>query len=323
MRNVLAPLLFATLILGSCNVNAAPTYPLAFNNSVESAQDLKRRQMKWRKVLGELLHFNKAPLGYSPEYTMLAPPDADSSTPTVLVVPGHSYGARTILEPYRGPGTDAGMDGNVGVGHYLWARGYRIVTLDLLYQGSRATEDASGLHTNTHNHAGDLLIEQGSSLTEIHVKEVLSVLDRVKALPEVDSSNIVAIGLSQGASVAAIVGALDEDVRAVYAAGPTVSYCYLAGCAVPPEYVHDMVPGFHDYGDYVDILALIAPRPLLVTYGARNRSPVMTLDRDSGFTSTYLSRVYQVADAPDSFHYITPDAGHAFYIPALEDFLLR
>ncbi len=113
-------------------------------------------------------------------------------------------------------------------------------------------------------------IWMGTSYEAISVAQKLPVLDWLRHQSFVDPERIALCGHSLGAKPALIVGALDDGVAAVI----WNDFCsdwrqraILTG--MDPIAVHQYVPGMLRWMDYTDILASLAPRPLLITEGGR------------------------------------------------------
>lgn len=92
-----------------------------------------------------------------------------------------------------------------------------------------------------------------------------------KAMPMVDRSRIAVSGFSLGAKPALLLGLLDREVKAVVWNSAMISYRrwqLAAGFAslAPWQYV----PGLLTWFDYPDLMAALAPTPLLVCEGGRD-----------------------------------------------------
>lgn len=139
--------------------------------------------------------------------------------------------------------------------------------------------------------------------------DVLRGLDYVLSLPGVNRTQITVAGLSLGASIAQLVGALDERVTSVIAAGFVPELPNLVGV-----WAHECWRWIHgDVREYVDFAllhALIAPRRLVIETGVQDQS-ASWLGPVPDKEVVRRGRV-AYADAPDRLvHYVHP-GGHIF-----------
>ncbi len=112
----------------------------------------------------------------------------------------------------------------------------------------------------------------GRSYESLTLSTKLPILEWLKAQPYVDEKRIATAGHSLGAKPALMMGVLDRSIAAVVwndfcanwrARGVAMNLHRIA--------VHQYVPGFLEWFDYVDVLASLAPRPLVITEGGRTR----------------------------------------------------
>ena len=112
----------------------------------------------------------------------------------------------------------------------------------------------------------------GRSYESLTLSTKLPILEWLKAQPYVDAERIATAGHSLGAKPALMMGALDRSIAAVVwndfcaswrARGVAMNLFRIA--------IHQYVPGFLEWFDYTDVLASLAPRPLLIPEGGRTR----------------------------------------------------
>ena len=134
------------------------------------------------------------------------------------------------------------------------------------------------------------LIWMGRSYEGLSVFQKLAALDWLKTLPFVDGRRIAACGHSLGAKPALHLGILEPVVRAVVwndnAADWRVREVVRNLAPVAPWHY---IPGFVRWFDYIDLMAALAPKPLLVSEGGRGED----LQR--------IRAAYRIAGAPDHF----------------------
>jgi len=114
------------------------------------------------------------------------------------------------------------------------------------------------------NNSGLRALAMGHTLPRLHIADLHLLFDFLCTFPEVDPQRIGLGGLSGGGSLSYITGAFDQRFKAVSVfCGMTryEDYALGHGCGM------QVVPGLYPTGDVGEVLALIAPRPLLVAQG--------------------------------------------------------
>jgi dienelactone hydrolase len=105
------------------------------------------------------------------------------------------------------------------------------------------------------------------------VWDVMQALDWVLTRPDVDPNKIIVTGLSMGGEVASYVGALDPRVAVtIPASGPAPDLSVFKYLRRVGHCVHWSFADIREFIDHSDILALIAPRPLIVQTGQQDRT---------------------------------------------------
>lgn len=136
----------------------------------------------------------------------------------------------------------------------------------------------------------------------ISVFHKLHLLDWLKQQPYVDASRIATSGHSLGAKPAVVLAVLDPSIKAVV----WNDFCSQWRMRAVVENlqrisIHQYVPGLLEWFDYTDLLASLAPRPLVITEGGRTRD----LER--------IRQAYELLGTGDQFKlayypkYATPD----------------
>ena len=130
----------------------------------------------------------------------------------------------------------------------------------------------------------------------------LPILEWVKRQHYVDASRIATSGHSLGAKPALIVGVLEPSIAAVVWNDFCSNWRERAVAEnLLPISRHQYVPGFHEWFDYTDLMASLAPRPLCITEGGRTRD----IER--------IRDAFKLVGAEDRMHvayypkYATPD----------------
>ncbi|GHC99688.1 alpha/beta hydrolase family protein [Zhihengliuella salsuginis] len=202
---------------------------------------------------------------------VLRPHRAAPGAPTVLALHGHGYGSRQLVGLTEDGGTDP--DRSDGHGHFaesLAALGANVVVPDVVGFGQRrsaadtAPDEPSACARLTRH-----LAFAGLSLAGARLAELTAVLDSLAGLGLDPGAPLGAAGHSGGSLLASCLGLVDHRVRAVAlsAYANTYAQSILAMRHCPCNYV----PGLARTGEMPDVLAGLAPRPLLIETGRADR----------------------------------------------------
>jgi len=106
----------------------------------------------------------------------------------------------------------------------------------------------------------------------ISVSQKMSILAWLKRQPHVDATRIATSGHSLGAKPALLMAVLDPTIKAVV----WNDFCSNWRMRAVVENlgrtsIHQYIPDLHEWFDYTDLLASLAPRPLAITEGGRTR----------------------------------------------------
>ena len=99
--------------------------------------------------------------------------------------------------------------------------------------------------------------------------DALRCLDYLESRPEVDPARLAVAGLSLGGETTMYVAALDERIQAACSSGwlTTVANMKNGHCPCWNS------PGLEEQFDFADIFACVAPRPLVLEIGEKERAP--------------------------------------------------
>lgn len=210
----------------------------------------------------------------------------------------------------------------------LAKRGYVVLTYDPVGQGERsqfwdATKRRTRYNLGCGEHAvlGNALALLGTGLARYRVWDGMRAIDYLASLPEVDAARIGCVGNSGGGTLTAYLTALDQRIAAA-AVG-----CYLT--TLPRRMVNRIqkdpssdpeqdIFGFVSEGiDHAGLLALCAPRPVLIASATLDFFPI------EGTRATFeeARRLYEVAKAGDRIakaeavqpHGLSPQLREAVY----------
>ncbi len=229
----------------------------------------------------------------------------------VLCLHGHGRGKDDVVGD---PGTGSEGERTANVAHiaahnYDYARrfaqmGFVALAPEARGFGERAEGSEQGCHV-----PGIVSLILGIPITGQRLRDDVSALDYLCALPGVDADRVACVGLSEGGKRTLYLSAVDERVKAAVISG---YYSTLTGAIREWDRLNgwdicNYVPGLLRYADYTDLAALIAPRPLLI----ENAMDDPLYDQqavDEALTLT--ARAYAAHDAADRFDVDLFTGGH-------------
>ena len=252
----------------------------------------------------EKLVFESEPGVSVPAYLLL-PKDLPKGrkSPALLCLHGHGRGkddaagiARDDLDRQRFI-----RPLNYDYAHQFACKGYITLAPDSRCFGERAQDDMSCSWAFT---SGLLL---GKIMVGMRVWDAMRAVDYLLSRPEVDPERIGCVGLSWGGTHTIYTSALDDRIKVAVVSGYFSSFkdTLIDRGECPCQYV----PNILKYADLPDIVALIAPRPLLIENGTRD--PLYTLEVVKEEYKK-LERVYEVLGVPERVDIDIFEGGHQF-----------
>lgn len=227
--------------------------------------------------------------------------------PAIVAANGHGMSAVSVIDPNDAMGW---------YGETFARRGYVVFALHVSHRplGDRArlyTDILGGDQPERGNgpHPAIRADDMDSDWEETgeRVADVMRAREFLASLPFVDGSRVAVTGLSMGGELATWAGALDPRLAASIPAGysPDSEVLRISGNHPCFKWQHGDV---HEYVSTVDLLALIAPRPLLIETGARD--PVFSTLAPPFSGDLQVARGARLAygaDAEQFVHYLHPD----------------
>src|SRR5581483_10646193 len=204
----------------------------------------------------------------------------------------------------------------------LARRGFVVLTYDPVGQGERsqfwdAARGRSRFNLACGEHAvlGNPLYLLGTSLARYRIADGLRAIDYLSARPEVDAKRLGCVGNSGGGTLTAYLAALDPRVTAA-AIG-----CYITtlprrmGNRIqqdPDADPEQDIAGFVSAGiDHAGLLALCAPRPVLVASAQLDFFPI----EGARASVAEAKRLYEVAGAADRIAQAESPERHGLSLP--------
>lgn len=236
-------------------------------------------------------------------YLVLIPDGATGPTPTVLCIPGSGQpkewlAGETSQDLSAPPAANPGN--NAMALHYV-REGWVAVVVDNAGTGEEGdAERAAGRGGYDDDNLARFLLEMNWSWLGYTSYVDQCILDWVKTRPYVNRERIIISGFSLGTEPMMVLGTLNPDIfafvyndflcrtleRAIVMTRPAKN-----GARPAPNGIRHLIPGFWQQFDFPDIVAALAPRPVICTEGG--------LDRDFRL----IARAFELAGAPDAFCY--------------------
>ena len=223
-------------------------------------------------------------------FFVLIPDEAPDALPAVLCIPGSGM-TKEHLVGERPAGPHAAM------AQGIVKRGYVAVAVD-----NAASGEASDLEETTgvgydYDTPSRMLLELGWSWLGYTSFLDRQVLEWMKTRPEIRSDRIVVSGFSLGTEPLMVLGALDKSIygfvyndflcntleRAIVMTWPDQN-----GRRPFPNSIRHLIPRFWEYFNFPDIVASLAPRPVILTEGG--------MDRDFNL----VRRAYELSGHPEN-----------------------
>jgi dienelactone hydrolase len=201
------------------------------------------------------------------------------------------------------------------IGNDLARRGYVVLAVDALGWGGRqvgAYEDQQALAAN--------LLQVGTSLASVVLREDLEALAFLKGLPGVDPTRVAALGFSMGGSRAWQLSALSSDVSACVSGGWMGT---LKGLMQPgnnqlrgQSAFYMLHPALSGKIDFPHLAGLAAPKPGLFFSGRQDRHFPESIVADAFHQ---MQRLWTAAGAGDALQTRFSQAGHVFTAAQQDD----
>jgi dienelactone hydrolase len=203
---------------------------------------------------------------------VLMPTRARTPTATMICVPGHGRGVDDIVgidERGRDRTDKSGYQHDFAI--QVAEAGLAAVAIEPMGFGCRrdALNAARGLAQKACEPVagGALLI--GQTLIGWRVWDIMRTIDYIAARPDLDASRVGCMGISGGGTATLFATALEPRLRVAMVSGYLNTFRDSIGSLA--HCVDNYVPGILNWAEMHDVAGLIAPRPLFVESGERDR----------------------------------------------------
>ncbi len=195
-------------------------------------------------------------------------PSATAAGPAVLCFPGSGHTKETLAgEPELGGGPETGVPPHDRMAQWYARAGLVAIAVDNPGIGETS---AAGIGPDEFS---QYLMWAGRSYEALAVFQKLPVLAWARRQTFIDATRVAVSGHSLGAKHALLLGVLDREIAAVVWNDGAVSWRERAVAMNlhAPFVNRQFVPGMIEWFDYPDLMAALAPRPLLICEGGRTR----------------------------------------------------
>lgn len=236
-------------------------------------------------------------------FLVLIPDGAEKPRPTVICIPGSGQPKERLAgetgQDLTTPPVEQ-ADNNAMALHYV-REGWVAIVVDNAGTGEEGdAERAAGRSGYDDDNLARFLLEMNWSWLGYTSYADQCILDWVKTRPYVNRKRIVLSGFSLGTEPMMVLGTLNPDLYAfVYndflcrtlERAKVMTRPAGNGTRPAPNSIRHLIPGFWQQFDFPDIVASLAPRPVICTEGG--------LDRDFRL----IQQAYTLAGAPNAFRY--------------------
>ena len=237
--------------------------------------------------------------------------------PVMLCLTGTNVGAHCALGESLNPADPIKIARGLDIAVQAAARGYLAVAVEQLAFGERLERDLARVSPAVGVDAAHHALMLGRTLIGLWTSDLSVVVDWLLengagSYPDIIRSRIFAMGHSAGGTTALFGAALDSRIGAVIAAGCVGSWRRNVLRRRDPE-GQLAIPGILNWFEMSDVLALVAPRPLLVLSGREDHIwPFAEAER----VVAEAAAAYAALGAADRLVTVAGPEGHRFY-PAL------
>ena len=211
-------------------------------------------------------------------------------------------------------------------GHWPWARidpvpharavglvklGYFVLAVDAFGAGERAIEPARGTYHGAILGASTWPV--GTPLLGLQIYDNMRAVDYLTIRPEVDSDKLAITGASGGGNQSMNAGAWDERFKAVIPVCSVGTYDAYIGAACC---VCEVLPSGLAIAEEGDILALVAPRALMVINATRDGHQFSVGEAEKSIARA--RPIFELCGAGDKLKHVVFDSGHDYSKPMRE-----
>lgn len=258
------------------------------------------------------IYLPTAPFRHAPVTVVWNPANVSQPLPVMLCLQGHTSGAHISWGETRLPIDRRRLDNGGDYAIQAVRHGHVAVCIEQIAFGERREQALQHRWDHPCVDACNRALLLGRTVLGDRVADVMRVIDWLQTgpgdLPSLDTDRIRAMGNSAGAETALYTAALDPRIEALIASGCVGAWRKTSGTRrTCPDTV---IPGVLAWIEYSDLLALCAPRPLLVVSGVADHIYPFHLAAEC---TEDARPAYAALGAADRLRALPGPAGHRFY----------
>lgn len=223
-----------------------------------------------------------------------------------LCVQGHSTGMhKSIGVDWRDETTPIENTGDRDFALGCLRRGVAAVCLEQRAMGENSAEPD---HTPGCYLVAATALLEGRTLLGLRVFDADRALDYLATRPDFDLSRVGMMGNSGGGTTTMFAGAVLQRLTHLM---PSCAFSsFHASIGAMRHCICNYIPGLYEFGEAADVMALAAPRALVIVNGATD--PIFPLSA-ANEQFERLRAVYEAAGAGDRLRHVVGPEGHRFY----------
>jgi len=237
-------------------------------------------------------------------------PKNGGASKVMICLQGHSTGMHISLGEAKYPGDE--IDGDRDFVKHSIEHGHAALVIEQRCFGECGGKPEGGTNCG---HASMTALLLGRTTLAGRVWDVMRAVDMAEEHFS-PGAEYCCMGNSGGGTATWYAAALEPRIAK---AMPSCAVCSFDGSIAPISHcICNYVPGIRQWFDMGDLAGLIAPRPLVVVAGAKDRIFPIDATRE---TFALIQSYYAAAGAPDACKLHVGAEGHRFYAEAWEDFV--
>lgn len=244
--------------------------------------------------------------------TILRPQSLADRLPIMICLQGTNSGAHLSWGEARMPADPLKIAAGGDYARQAVAHGYAAICIEQTAFGQRREQRLHRKSTDPCIDAANHALLLGRTLLGERVTDLSAVVDWLIAEAKtlgLDAKQPTVMGSSSGGSTAVFAAALDPRLAAVMVCG-CVGFIRETIAKRGDASGQNTIPGILNWLEYDDVLALIAPRPLLVIAGDKDH--IWPYDGASAVVDSARC-VYDAFGAGKSIRAVVAAGGHRFY----------
>ena len=235
-----------------------------------------------------------------PAYLLI--PDKQGNNPAVLINHQHNR------EHHLGKSEVCGLAGNPlqAFGPALAKKGFVVLAPDAVcFEERRNDTSVEGFDFWQHFHEVCYRIVKGDCMMKQVLTDAMNGISLLAGLPYVDKQHIGTLGHSMGGNTVLFLAVLDERISFACASGSACTYEHRMANGVGIE-MASVIPGFHGKYDIDNLVALTAPRKLLLVSAEEDKYSM-----DAPEIVEKAGKAFEEKGVPENLHHKRYLGGHA------------